>query len=193
MIIFLEEMVKIIILITMLQVIHLLDENKNKIIVVGIISVIINFVMVSLKITDTVIGYILYYPINILVITLLCKEFQKGIFYGICYYFIQPIINIAMLYLNVCLNMQFSQLANYITTLLSAGVLAVVHYIKLVRFRGNLIVLYLINLFALFISMYYGYCLMTDYLMLSEVYYYGFIFIAGWIVLNKLLCRKEIS
>ena len=189
--ILLEEMVKIIIIAAMLQIVHLLDDNKNKIMIISVISIIINYFLLSIDLTKNTVGYVAFYHVNILIIATMCKELNKGLFYGICYYFIQPIISVAILYLNVCMNMQFSSLASYIITLLSAGILAGVHYLKLVRYRGNLIVLFLLNTVALLISMYYGYCLMSNYVMLSEVFYYGLIILVIWIVLNKLLCRNQ--
>lgn len=189
--ILLEEMVKIIIIAAMLQIVHLLDDNKNKIMIISIISIIINYLLLSMELTKNIVGCATFYTINILIIAMMCKEISKGIFYGICYYFIQPIISVVILYLNVYMNMQFSSLSSYIIALLSAGILSEVHYLKLVRYRGNLIILYLLNTVALLVSIYYGYCLMSNYVMLSEVFYYGLIILVIWVFLNKLLCRDQ--
>ena len=71
--ILLEEMVKIIIIAAMLQIVHLLDDNKNKIMIISVISIIINYFLLSMDLTKNTVGYVAFYPVNILIIATMCK------------------------------------------------------------------------------------------------------------------------
>ena len=58
--ILLEEMVKIIIIAAMLQIVHLLDDNKNKIMIISVISIIINYFLLSMDLTKNTVGYVAF-------------------------------------------------------------------------------------------------------------------------------------
>ncbi|WP_294580101.1 hypothetical protein [uncultured Thomasclavelia sp.] len=190
MIILLEELVRIIILIAMLQIIHVLDDNKNKISILSILSIIINFIISFFNLANNIAGVIFYYVINIGLIMLMCKKLSNGLFHGICYYIVEPLVAILILYLNTCLNMQFSSLSSYIVALLCAGILSAVHYFQLVRFRGNVVKLLVINGLMLIVAVYSNYCLSNNYNLLNNWYFIGVIIIVIWICSNWFLCRK---
>lgn len=189
--ILLEVVVQIIIMLLMLKYMDLLDNNKYKVIAVVIISAVINYTVFSMNPMENLWGKIIYYLINILIFTGLCKNIKEGLFYGICFYTIQSIFSIIGLYVNLYVTTQFYQLMTYLTIVLSSILSIIAKRVNIISYKKNNMFLYfIINSIALCSAVVFNYYMSINYQLMPDIYYIGFIILGIWVVLNTALSYR---
>lgn len=185
--ILLEAVIIVILIILMLKFMHLLNNDKIKVGTILIISVIINYIIFSMNPFENIWGKVIYYLINILIFTGLCKDTKEGLFYSISFYTIQSIISIIGLYINLYVTMQLYQIMAYLTIAISAALLIMAKRINIVNYNENFKLLYFINIISLCIAISFNYYISVNYQLMPDIYYIGFIILGVWIVLNLVL------
>lgn len=188
--ILLDIVIKLIIIIIMLKAMHLLDDNKNKIIIIALIYLASNYLMLSTYITENTIIRFIYYLINIFISASLCIKINEGLFYSLIFYTTEAIINSITLYISIYINDQFHQIMPEITYIICACLLIVAKKINLIKYENNNYLLYAINVICFFVAIFFNFYMTINYQLMPNIYYLGFIILGISFILNGAICSK---
>ena len=181
--ILLEVIVKFFIIIIMLKLLDLLND-RNKVAVAAGIGIVFDFALLSMNYNENIIGFIACYLFDILIIAGLCKDIKEGLLYGICFQIIIAIFSIIAIYYNIYVSSTFYQLMPCLTVLLTACLLFVIKYFGLIKYTEKNMLLYIINVVCLIGAIYFNRYLTTNYELMPDIFYWGFVILGIWLIVN---------